>query len=62
MHKKFDIVDKAIVLCDKDDYAIDFYVNPDDTEKQNILKTLVLMNIHCHQLWMQMKCHVLSLN
>ena len=40
MHKKFDIVDKAIVLCDKDDYAIDFYVNPDDTEKQNILKTL----------------------
>ena len=37
MHKKFDIVDKAIVLSDKEDNAIDFYLNPDEKEKQNIL-------------------------
>ncbi|HPG39298.1 MAG TPA: magnesium transporter CorA family protein [bacterium] len=40
MYKKFNIVDRTIVLTDKEDNVIDFYINPDDKEKQNILKNL----------------------
>lgn len=40
MFKKFDIVDRAIVLSEKEDSPIEFYINPDDHEKQNILKNL----------------------
>ncbi len=40
MHKRFDIVDKSIVLSNSEDNTIDFYLNPDDAEKQNILKSL----------------------
>ena len=37
MHKRFDIVDKSIVLSNSEDNTIDFYLNPDDAEKQIIL-------------------------
>jgi magnesium transporter len=40
MHKQFDIVDRAIVLSNNEDNSIDFYLNPDEAEKQNILKNL----------------------
>ena len=40
MHKKFDIVERVIVLSEKDDNSIDFYLNPDEKEKQDILKNL----------------------
>ncbi len=40
MHKKFDIVDRAIVPSERDNCAIDFYIKPDEGEKQEILKDL----------------------
>lgn len=40
MHKKFDIVDRAIVLSDKDNNLIDIFINPDEKEKQSILKNI----------------------
>ena len=40
MYKKFDIVDRVIVLSSNEDNAIDFYLNPDEAEKQIILKSL----------------------
>ncbi len=40
MHKRFDIVDKSIVLSSREENTIDFYLNPDEVEKQNILKNL----------------------
>lgn len=40
MHKRFDISDKVIVPTDKDSCVIDFYINPDEFDKQNILKDL----------------------
>jgi len=40
MHKKFDIVDRIIVLTNRDDNLIDFYIDPDEKEKQSILKNL----------------------
>ena len=38
MHKRFDIVDKSIVLSNSEDNTIDFYLNPDDAEKQDHIK------------------------
>jgi magnesium transporter len=40
MYKKYDIVDKTIVPSDSGDNVIDFYINPDETEKQTILTNL----------------------
>lgn len=40
MFKKFDIVEKAIVPSDRDNNLIDLYINPDEKEKQVILKDL----------------------
>jgi magnesium transporter len=40
MNKKFDIVDRQIVPTDKQDNLIDFYINPDEIEKQSILTSL----------------------
>jgi magnesium transporter len=40
MNKKFDIVDKAIVPSEKENNLIDFFINPDENEKQSILKNL----------------------
>lgn len=40
MYKKFDIVDKTIVTVERDDNLIDVYINPDDTEKQQILTNI----------------------
>lgn len=40
MYKKFDIVNKAIVQSNRDDNAIDIYLNPDEQEKQSILAKL----------------------
>ncbi|MGE5682084.1 MAG: CorA family divalent cation transporter, partial [Bacillota bacterium] len=40
MHKRFDIVDRTIVLSDSADNAIDFFINPDEKEKQSILANL----------------------
>lgn len=41
MHKKFDIVERAVMLSDKEDNLIDIYTNPDEKEKQEILKNLL---------------------
>jgi magnesium transporter len=40
MYKKFDILDRTIALSSNDDNTIDFYLNPDESEKQNILRNL----------------------
>lgn len=40
MYKKFDIAEREIVLSDKDNNLIDIYTNPDEKEKQGILKDL----------------------
>ncbi|NTV47526.1 MAG: magnesium transporter CorA family protein [Chlorobiales bacterium] len=40
MHKRFDISDKTIIPTDKSDCAIDFYIDPDEKEKQDILANL----------------------
>jgi magnesium transporter len=40
MHKKFDIVNKVIVPADRHDNIIDFYINPNEQEKQIILTKL----------------------
>lgn len=40
MHKRFNIFDKMIVPADNDSCVIDFYINPDDSDKQTILKDL----------------------
>lgn len=40
MHKKFDLLDKSISLSNNDDNRIDFYINPNETEKNIILKNL----------------------
>ena len=40
MHKKYDIVDRTIVPSDKEDNVIDFYINPDENEKQRLLTNL----------------------
>lgn len=40
MLKKFDIVDRTIVLTDKDNNLIDIYTNPNEKEKQIILNDL----------------------
>lgn len=40
MHKKFDLLDKSISLSYNDDNRIDFYINPNEAEKNNILQNL----------------------
>lgn len=40
MHKKYDIVDRTIVPSDREDNTIDFYINPDENEKQRLLTNL----------------------
>jgi len=40
MHKKFDIVDRVVVLSDREESLVDFYINPDEKEKQKILENL----------------------
>ncbi|MCX7876992.1 MAG: magnesium transporter CorA family protein [Melioribacteraceae bacterium] len=40
MNKKFDIVDKSIVPSENENNLIDFFINPDEKEKQSILKNL----------------------
>ena len=40
MHKKFDIMDRTIVSSENDNNAIDFYINPDEKEKNIILANL----------------------
>ncbi|MFH0974342.1 MAG: magnesium transporter CorA family protein [Spirochaetota bacterium] len=40
MNKKFDIIDRTIVPSDRTDNVIDFYINPDEKEKQIILANL----------------------
>jgi len=40
MNKKFDIVDRLIVSSEKENNLIDFFINPDENEKQSILKKL----------------------
>lgn len=40
MNKKFDIDDRMIVPSDKENNLIDFFINPDENEKQTILKNL----------------------
>ena len=40
MHKKYDIIDRTIILSDRKDNAIDFYINPDEKEKNIILSNL----------------------
>lgn len=40
MREKFEIVDRTIVLSTKEESEIDFYINPDEFEKQSILKNL----------------------
>ena len=40
MHKKFEIVDRSIVLSNKEDSVINFFINPDENEKQSILTNL----------------------
>lgn len=40
MLKKFEIADKSIVLSNKEESEINFYINPDENEKQSILKNL----------------------
>lgn len=40
MHKKFDIVDRVITHSTKENNLIDFFINPDEAEKNSILKNL----------------------
>lgn len=40
MLKNFEIIDKSIVLSSKEDSEITFYINPDENEKQSVLKNL----------------------
>lgn len=38
MHKKFCIIDKTIVPCESENSQVDIFINPDENEKQKILK------------------------
>jgi len=40
MHKTFDIVERTLVPTDNQQCLIDFYINPDENDKQNILQNL----------------------
>lgn len=40
MLKKFDIIDRTITLSNRENNLIDFYVNPNEAEKQQILSNL----------------------
>ncbi len=40
MYKKFDIVDRAVVPSNNEDNMIDFYIDPDEKERQRILSNL----------------------
>jgi magnesium transporter len=40
MHNKFEIIDRTVVISNREDSAIDFYINPDENEKQKILTNL----------------------
>jgi len=40
MNRKFDIIDRQIVPTDKENNLIDFYINPDENERQTILTSL----------------------
>lgn len=40
MLKRFEIIDRTVVLSNKEDTEINFYINPDEKERQSILKNL----------------------
>jgi len=42
MLKRFDIIDKVIALSEKENNAVDIYINPDEKEKQRILTSFDL--------------------